>query len=215
MAGKAEGGVKGEASRAFAHAPYAACAAGAPRGPREGSDARSGLRPAAVFLSLTYAQAPSPPRPVSGLAISKNWEAGRVVRATLFYFKARPPRPAGAFAPDGWAGLVPAVPPCSRRSKREDPTELTGQTFTEARTCGGSVPTKPRYRCATDPDTVTLPECPVRIRVPARTMRELCRSGQGAWTKAKAGPAVEKRKNNQRIGRISRKRDHELNAGLG
>jgi len=80
----------------------------------------------------------------SGYCLS--WEAGRVVRATLFYFKARPPRPADAFAPDGWAGLVPPDPPRLLRDEREGPSDLTGQTFTEARTCGGSVPTKPRYR---------------------------------------------------------------------
>jgi len=85
----------------------------------------------------------------------------------------------------------------------EGPTDLTGQTFTEARTCGGSVPTKPRYRCATDPDTVTLPDTPVRSRVPARAMQALCRSGQGAWTNA-AWPKIRK---NPRF----RKLFHEFN----
>ena len=50
---------------------------------------------------------PATPRFRSGFLFS--WEAGRVVRASLFYFKARPPRPADAFAPDGWAGLVRKV----------------------------------------------------------------------------------------------------------
>ena len=131
-----------------------------------------------VFLSfLARGRVSSLPRPVAGLAISKNWEAGRVVRASLVFLLAQTTRPAGAFAPDGWAGLVPPVPPRLRRDERRGPSDLTGQTFTEARTCGGSVPTKPRYRCATDPDTVTLPDTPVRSRVPARAMRGLSATG--------------------------------------
>jgi hypothetical protein len=38
-----------------------------------------------------------------------SWEAGRVVRATLVILLAQTTRPAGAFAPDGWAGLVRMV----------------------------------------------------------------------------------------------------------
>ena len=68
-----------------------------------------GLRPAAVLLSLTYAQAPSPPRPVAGLAFVSVGKRGALSVPLFFIFKARPPRPAGAFAPDGWAGLVRKV----------------------------------------------------------------------------------------------------------
>ena len=103
MPGKAEGGEKDAAFRAFAHAPYAACAAGAPRGPREGSDARSGLRPAAVFLSLTYAQAPSSPRPVFTVWLLSQLGSGARCPCHSFSFLGASTAPRRCFRP-GWVG---------------------------------------------------------------------------------------------------------------
>lgn len=68
-----------------------------------------------------------------------------------------------------------------------------GRTIAEARIWGRSYPTKPRYRCATDPDTAALPRSPVRTKVPARAMRRLSCQGRQVWTKKEptiaAGPA--------------------------
>ena len=84
---------------------------------------------------------------------------------------ARIPRPAGAFAADGVGRARPRG--SSPHLREPEPSGLTGQTATGARIWGGSVPTKPRYRCATDPDIAALPRSPVRTEARARAMQAL------------------------------------------
>jgi hypothetical protein len=81
----------------------------------------------------------SSPRPVFTVWLLFNGKRG-AWSAPLCCFVAQTTRPAGVFAPMGWAGFVPSGLPAPIGQRSGVPSGLTGQTVTGARVWGGTAP---------------------------------------------------------------------------